>query len=1148
MQIVHDRLVLSASDLVGFTYCTHLTELSLAVARGELVKPVGEDPELAFIQQRGLDHEHAYLQKLHDDGVDVTEINTSVGFEQEVAATLAALGAGPEMLYQAAFLDDTGTGPAWRGHADFLRRVPQPSRLGQYSYQPEDTKLARKVKPGAVLQLCNYAAHLERLSGIAPAEIHVVLGDGQVRSFRLADYAAYYRATKSRFEAAVAGGLMAYPDPVEHCAVCVWRERCDARRLADDHLSLVAGIRVEQIRTLHRFDVATMTDLARSGAGEVHGISTAVLQRLQQQARLQVAARAEPDRPPPYELLPDAGARLGLQALPEPDPGDLFFDIEGDPFVGSAGVEYLLGIGWVESDGTFSYRAFWGHSDAEEKRSFEDFMDFVAIRLLANPGLHIYHYAGYERSALARLMGRHATREKEVNELFRGEVLVDLYKVVRQSLRIGTPSYGLKKLEALYMTVRSTAITDGGSSILEYERWLESKDQSILDDLESYNRDDCYSTQLLRDWLEERRGQYAQHFGTLPPRPSPQDGAASERVTAEAAQNAALAQRLVGPAGLAAPDPGPNQPAPHATWLLAQLLDWHRRDDLPEWARYFDRVRHSDEDDLFADSEAVAGLEYVGEVGQTRQSAIHRYTFDPGQEHKLTTGRTWIDPDRERKRTLDPTIDLANPGVIVFVDAIEGIVDLKRGHSSSAQHPRCLVPPGPFQTDEQRAALRRVADVVATVGIDGAGPYRAGRDLLLRLPPRLADGANAEPLCRSGEAPDDAVVRLAGILTGGTLAVQGPPGSGKTSTAARTIVALVKQGRQVGVPANSHAVITNLLDAVAKCAVQEGHLMAISQKSEEGAGCDHPMVTLRANNDDMVADLQTADVLAGTSWLFCRPEFDHSLDYLIIDEAGQLSLANVLALSTAAENLVMVGDPNQLAQPSKGTHPPGVDVSGLSHFLGTADTMPADLGVFLDHTHRLHPDICGYVSEVFYEGRLSPLPGCERQKVLGADALAGSGLRWVPVDHQGNRTSSLEEADAVQRIFGDLVGRDFLTRDGTERVLTADDILVVAPYNAQVALLAQKVPRARVGTVDKFQGRQAAVVIVSMACSSPEGAHRGMDFLYSRNRINVAVSRAQALSIVVASPALLSAHCRTVEQMRLVNGLCRLVELATPLP
>jgi len=306
---------------------------------------------------------------------------------------------------------------------------------------------------------------------------------------------------------------------------------------------------------------------------------------------------------------------------------------------------------------------------------------------------------------------------------------------------------------------------------------------------------------------------------------------------------------------------------------------------------------------------------------------------------------------------------------------------------------------------------------------------------------------------------------------------------------------------------------------------------------------------VRSDNAQMAADLTTADVLAGTGWLFCRPEFDQSLHTMVVDEAGQLSLANVVAVGTAARNLILVGDPNQLAQPSQGTHPPGADVSGLEHVIGEADTMPADLGLFLDHTHRLHPDICRYISEVFYDGRLTSLPGCELQVIGGAGPLRGSGLRFVPVAHEGNRSSSVEEAEAVAALVDELVGRPWTDRAGNEAALTRADILVVAPYNAQVTLLAKVIgPGTPVGTVDRFQGQQAAVVITSLAASRAEDVPRGLDFLYSRHRLNVAVSRARCLSILVASPALLAAECHTVQQMRLVNGLCRFVELAETVP
>jgi uncharacterized protein len=253
-------------------------------------------------------------------------------------------------------------------------------------------------------------------------------------------------------------------------------------------------------------------------------------------------------------------------------------------------------------------------------------------------------------------------------------------------------------------------------------------------------------------------------------------------------------------------------------------------------------------------------------------------------------------------------------------------------------------------------------------------------------------------------------------------------------------------------------------------------------------------------------------------------------------------------VATSASNLVLVGDPRQLSQPSKGTHPDGVDVSALGHLLGGADTMPEDLGLFLDQTYRLHPDICTFISEVVYDDRLHSAPGCELQSIGGGGPMSGAGLRWAPVDHSGNRSSSLEEAEAVRSLYDDVVGRTFTDSEGHTHEISLEDVLVVAPYNAQVSLLGQLLPDgARIGTVDKFQGQEAAVVIVSLATSSLDAIPRGMEFLFSRNRLNVAVSRAKAITVVVGSPALLAVKCNTVEQLRLANGLCRYVEIARAL-
>ncbi|MCU1495036.1 MAG: protein of unknown function, putative recB domain, partial [Acidimicrobiaceae bacterium] len=1086
---------------------------------------------------RGLEHEAAYLAALEREGLDVLAIDDGIALIERVRATLLALAAGPDVIYQATFLDTSGSGPIWRGHADFLRRVDEPSALGAYSYEPEDTKLARHVRPSAVLQLCSYAEQLQLAQGIAPREIHVVLGGALRVSLRLAGFAAYYRFAKARFEAAIAKGIDAYPVPVAHCAICSWRTSCDEQRRVDDHLSLVAGLRADQVAKLEAAGVRTVAALGALGDESVPGLSRSTLDKLRDQARLQVAARDDPGKPPPYELLRTSDPGRGLGALPAPSGGDLFFDIEGDPFVGAGGLEYLLGVGWVDHDANFAYRAFWAHGPEEEKAAFEEFIDFVATRRQLDPELHVYHFAPYEPSALGRLMGRYGTREDELDDMLRAGVFVDLLQVVRQSVRIGTPSYGLKKLESLYMTTRTDSITDAGSSIVEYERYLESGEQVILDELERYNRVDCDSTRQLRDWLELRRIDYAAQFGKSPPRMALRDGDPSEDAVVIVAENVELKMAL------AAHSSG-EQDAADASWLLGELLDWHRREDKPEWWRYFDRVLRCEEDDLYADTEAVAGLEYEGRVGQVARSAIHRYRFDPAQENKLRPGSSWTDPATAREQLLGGD-NVPGPGTVVSVDPQEGFLELKRELTSAAPHPRCLIPGGPLKTPQQREALRRVARSTVATGIDGDGPYRAVRDLLLRRPPRLGLSAPAGPLKWPGELARDAVMRIACSLDGGCLAVQGPPGSGKTSTAALTILALVDQGATIGITANSHAVITNLVKETVRLAEKAGRQLAISQKCDAGEGLDHPWVTRRTTNEQMAADIESADILAGTAWLFSRPEFDQQLDFLVVDEAGQLSLANVAAVGTSARNLLLVGDPRQLAQPSLGTHPPGADSSALGHVLGDAETIPGDLGIFLDMTHRLHPSITRFISEIVYDGRLESEPDCERQAVSGGGPLSGSGLRFVPVEHRGNRTSSLEEVAVVKRCVEQLVGRTWTERGGGSRPLDLDDILVVAPYNAQVNLLRSALPPGvRVGTVDRFQGQEAPVVIISLAASSAEDVPRGMEFLYSLNRLNVAVSRAKGLAVLVCAPALLAAPCNSVEQLRLVNALCRYVELA----
>lgn len=1102
MRVSEDgSLRLSPSDLTAYLACPHLTTLSLEVALGLRAEPHRREALAQLVADKGELHERRYLEHLRADGSEVVEIELPrrVGaFEAAHAATVAAMRDGAAVIYQATFARER-----WRGRADFLVRVDEPSGLGAWSYEPYDTKLARSAKPAAVLQLAWYAGEIGAIQGRPPERVHVVLGTSEIEPYRPADVDAYLRVAQRRLRAHVEAPPPTYPWPCEHCSRCDFVSVCRDRWVRDDHLTRVASIRRDQIGKLATVDVTTLTALGEAEPGlRVRRLAPPMVERLRDQAALQLHRYRTGELT--YRLL-EPEERRGLGLLPAPSPGDLFFDMEGDPFYDPAeGLEFLFGVLWREADGTTAYRPVWARDRDGERHAFEQFVDLVAERRRAFPDLHVYHYATYEPSTLARLMGTHATREEEIDQFLRDEVLVDLLQVVRQGLRAGVESYSLKEVEKLFFT-RRAEVSSGNEAVIEFERWLDDGDPARLDAIAAYNEEDCLATLELRDWLLGRRPEAEREHGVevpfLPPpeRPAPEP---EEEPDETARLRDALLETAVEGDGRT---------------LCARLLDYHRREARPGWWWYFRRLRLTDEE-LADDGEALGCLEHDGGepvdlAHESPRSHSLEWTFRfPPQQHHFDEGDGGQDP-REG----------GTHWTVSAVDNATGVIRLKRSRGlRDAPLPTALVPGGPLATEAQRAALRRFA--ASVLAGDGAYPHLAR--LLRREPPLHGGSLQCTEL--------DEQRALLDRLEGSYLVVQGPPGSGKTYRGARLVTHLLAQGRKVGITAQSHKVIHNLLGEIEKAAAEERLDFRGIKRG------DHWQSAHVATSDSIDAVLDPeVTLVAGTAWLFARGELDGVLDTLVVDEAGQFSLADAIACGTAAKRLVLLGDPLQLAQVTQGVHPDGSGASALEHVLGEHETIPADLGVFLERTRRMHPQVCRFVSEAFYEGRLGSIPECE-----GRTTSDGVGVRWLDVRHEGNRVDSEEEADAIAAEIERLAGHTFA--DGRKRrALGPGDVMVVAPYNAQVRLLRERLSQqVEVGTVDKFQGRQAAVVFYSMASSSGEDVPRGLDFLMSRNRLNVAVSRAQCLAYVVCSPQLLEVDCRTVEHLRLANALCRFVELA----
>ena len=699
---------------------------------------------------------------------------------------------------------------------------------------------------------------------------------------------------------------------------------------------------------------------------------------------------------------------------------------------------------------------------------------------------------------------------------------------MRHAIRASVESYSIKKLEPLYDFQRTVGFPDAAAVLAKVQASLELGDFDGVGAEErtavaGYNRDDCLSARRLRDWLEKVRSELVA-AGEAINRPAPQSGEAGEDLTAWQQRIADLIEQLTHDVPV---DRAERSHEQHGRWLLAHILDWHRRENKAVWWDYY-RLSALSADELLDERAGLSGLALVGTIGGTLKAPIHRYSFPP-QETDLRGGEDLRLIGGEKL------------GKVKAISLESWTVDIKKRKDAADIHPEAVFAHDIVNSQVQAEALVRLGDYVAKHGLLSEGPHQAARDLLMVAAPRLG----GEAFKRGNETTLAAAMRIAPRLEG-VFPIQGPSGAGKTHIGARMICTLAQNGKTVGVTANSHKVIRNVLDQILKAAPECGASVECLQKVSD-VEPNMPRLQFTIDNAAFLAEIgKSCQVGGGTAWLWARADAFESVDALFIDEAAQMSLANVLAVSQAAKSIVLLGDPQQLEQPMQGSHPEGTDVSALTHILGPHATIPADRGLFLDETWRLHPEICAFTSELFYENRLQPRPGLELQQIRSNSRISGSGLRFLPVLHEGNQNSCPEEADAIRDLVAKILNSKamFIDNESQERMIALRDILIIAPYNAQVFELQERLPGARVGTVDKFQGQEAPIVIYSVTTSSYLDAPRGMEFLYSLNRLNVATSRARAICLLVGSPAIFEAECRTPRQMQLANAFCRYLEMA----
>ena len=1133
-----------------------------------------------LLQEQGHEHEEVLLDALELAHQDVyRQIPFNKGgppVQHDYDATKAAMRRGHQYIHQAALHNDE-----LRGWVDLLERIDRPSNLGGWSYIPIECKLSSHPRPIYLVQACAYCELLEPILGHRPEQFRLHLGGGAGQdTYPSERFWNWYEHLRRRYRQFIAGfDQQQCPEhaPGDHGRWDGWIEQ-QLQQQRD--LMLVAGMRQSQRSKLRSAGIATIDELAKWPADQkVPDLDDATLLRLREQASIQLKSEASPGKPPRFEVRPAEQQARGLSLLPRPDPGDVWFDMEGYPNpINGEQLEYLFGACYRDINGEVAFQPWWAHDRAQEKQAFSDFINWVEERRLRHPGLHVYHYASYEKTALSNLASRHQIHQARIDEWRREQLLVDLYPIVRNGLLIGAPSYSIKKVELLYSPPRQEAIDSAADSVVLYAQWRKSGEphapgrsaggSPLLMDLEDYNRRDCEVTEGLHGFLLKRlleRPELAALCNW-----SATDPAAAATPTLFVRDLEVAARQLLNELETTDAEPeaiGPWGISRHLQKLLAQLIDFPEREAKVEWWEFFNRLQLPP-DEREADGEVIAAAGLHGQPQSLpRKMQEYHYRFDPAQPLKLGAGLK---------------------GSASFV--LQELVTTSDGRLAAGQvlmkGERPLEVTGYFDATDPALVKVRVSetnlDQINAVGWASGLPARADlialpanvisrcRSHLERISRRWVDDKQPLPppvlhlLVRRSvpQLPElNAVIsneprrsaellgELLGDADGVALSLQGPPGTGKTTVTAELIARLVIKGQRVAVSSNSNAAITNLLRRVAiqlEASGSKARVVKASSSTSEKAD----IAALSGTRAEVLKDPGEPEVLGGTVFTFVKEAYDDTcFDLLVVDEAGQVSLSNLLYMGRVARNILLVGDQQQLSQPNRAHHPDDSGLSAIDYMMEGHAVVPPARGVFLTTSWRMPPPLTAVVSELFYENKLQSAAENSANRVLWSRRQQG--LLFDPVEHRGNGSRSEEEVERIAVLVQELIGCRYQRtavingeRQLLEGAISSEDILITAPYNLQVNRLRRRLGSGfQVGSVDRFQGQEAVVAICSLTASDGDAAPRGLSFVLDPSRLNVAISRAQCLSIVVGSPALACGISRSINEVHQLSRLCRLMDL-----
>ena len=1141
MKKINNNFLISPSDLNNFIACKYTIKNNIRFLNKE-IKKKEETVDQKIRKKFGNDHEEKYFQIFKKKYKSHRIINRDDGEEKRAKDTIDSMEKGLDFIYHAYFIENN-----FRGEADFLLKVDTPSKKWRYSYEVYDTKISRKIKTRHLQQIIAYSYFIESIQGSLPKKMYLIDGSSKTHQFKPKEFINQFLFAKEQFENFLLNEKKEeiYPEKCSFCSLCEWSEVCENLWVKDNYINQVARINRSQTGKLKKENINTVEILSKKEVSEIKSkINTDTIERLIEQAKLQERKRKNNKS----ECVPLISKfNKGFYKLPEPNDGDLFYDIEGFPLFEGRGFEYLHGV-YYQENGKMIFRDFWAKDfDVKyEKESYVKLVNFFKKHFEKYPDAYIYHYNTYEKTALRTLSSLYSSeypeQEHYVDKLLRLHKFVDLYQIVIHCIRTSEKDMSLKTLEQFYEPpfVRKADIKKADDSVALYDEWLITKKDALKKDIIDYNEEDCISTFHLRNFLINRKPEDIEWFGK-----TKEEIVKMSKEKEWEKESSHLIEDLT------------KLLDTNKKSIINDLIDlvgFHRREQKPEWWRFYERIEKDDHFSLEEDNACIGNCVLKSNKPTIDgKKLLFEYKFND-QDYKIKKGDDAY--SIFENKNIGKVEDIAE---ISLNNNILTILIGEQAYKNRGSKMPSIMTLGPKSppgiANKEKALNSYIKNIIKKDKIK----FKCITELLTKSLPDINGVIKGEKLINEDSEIVQQSIKIVSNLNSSYLVLQGPPGTGKTYTTAKIIIDLIKNNKRIGVSSNSHEAIKTLLYQIEKEIDFDFEGIKIFSKEEHKLNGK-----IIKDTDGKNIDFNSTQLIAGTTFFFSKDvkpnkkgEVNekskineilqkHPLDYLFIDEAGQVSLADTIAIATTCKNLILVGDQMQLAQPMQGIHEGCADKSALEFVLEGNDTIPKEQGIFLNKTRRLNKKICAYISDSFYDSRLTPHEVTDLRKVnLGLKDIRNEGIFYIPVNHTGCSQKSEEESKIIEEIYSKIIKTKFTDEYGNGE-LSEKDIVAISPFNVQRNLLYQNLSKTysnkvKTSTIDKIQGQEGKVVFISMTSSDAENLPRNKKFFFSKNRLNVAISRAQNVVVILFNPDLLLSPCNEIEEMKLMNNFCKLL-------